>query len=82
MTKVIHTHQPYPNQAFTAGPRISDAMKLRIQQALLSEEGQAAMSKLRQRFAAGEKLVPANDAEYDGISEVLDRAVGFGIFGF
>ncbi len=82
LTKVIHTHQPYPNQAFTAGPRIGDPVKLKIQQALLSEEGQTAMLKLRERFAAGEKLIPANNEEYDGISKVLDRAVGFGIFGF
>lgn len=78
-TKAVYTHLPYPNQAFTAGPRISPALKTKIRNAMLSGEGQAAMSLLRDRFAPGAYLAAADNEEYDGISLVLKRAEGFGL---
>lgn len=81
-TKVIHQHPAFPNQAFTAGPRMSAELKEKVRQALLSPAGQQAMARLRERYAAGKDLVEANDAEYAGVSSVLDRAVGFGIFAY
>lgn len=81
-TKVVHQHDPYPNQAFTAGPQMSDELKERVRQALLSPEGQQAMTRLRERYAGGRDLISANDAEYAEVNRVLDRAVGFGIFAY
>ena len=77
-TKAVHTHLPYPNQAFSAGPRLSSALKVSIKKALLSNDGQAAMSKLRDRFTEGALLVSAENEEYEGISLVLKRASNFG----
>lgn len=77
-TKAVYTHLPYPNQAFTAGPRISPALKTKIRNAMLSPEGQTAMSMLRDRFAPGAYLVSADNEEYEGISLVLKRAENFG----
>ncbi|MCW9012432.1 MAG: phosphate/phosphite/phosphonate ABC transporter substrate-binding protein [Gammaproteobacteria bacterium] len=76
-TKAIHTHLPYPNQAFTLGPRITPDIKMKIQKNLLSEDGQVALSKLRDRFTRGAKLVSAENEEYEGISMVLKRAGNF-----
>lgn len=81
-TKVVHQHPAFPNQAFTAGPRMSAELKEKVRQALLSPAGQQATARLRERYAAGKDLVEADDAEYAGVSDVLDRAVGFGIFAY
>lgn len=76
-TRAVHTHLPYPNQAFTAGPRIDPAIKAKIRKAMLSKEGQMAMSRLRDRFTQGAQLVAAENEEYEGISLVLKRASNF-----
>ena len=76
-TRAIHTHLPYPNQAFTAGTSITPNLKSKIVRNLLSDEGQSAMSNLRDRFSRGAGLVSADNEEYEGISMVLKRADNF-----
>ena len=76
-SKAVHTHLPYPNQAMTAGPKLSAALKERVRTALISEEGQEALSKLRERFTRGAHVVSAVNEEYEGISLVLKRANNF-----
>ena len=76
-TRAVHTHLPYPNQAFTAGTGITPNLKSKIVRTLLSEEGQSAMSNLRDRFSRGAELVSAENEEYEGISMVLKRADNF-----
>lgn len=76
-TIAIHTHLPYPNQAFTAGPNLSPELKEKIIDGLLSDDGQQALLKLRERFTRGEKLVSVENEEYEGISMVLKRAGNF-----
>lgn len=76
-TRAIHTHLPYPNQAFTSASTITPNLKEKIVTALLSEQGQTAMSRLRDRFTRGAELVSAENEEYEGISMVLKRADNF-----
>ena len=76
-TRAIHTHLPYPNQAFTAGPDLTPELKEKIIDGLLSEDGQIALLNLRERFTRGEKLVSVDNEEYEGISMVLKRAGNF-----
>lgn len=76
-TKSIHTHLPYPNQAFTASPKFTPEFKARITKSLLSDEGQAALLNLRERYTRGAKLVSVENEEYEGISMVLKRAGNF-----
>ncbi|VAW64549.1 hypothetical protein MNBD_GAMMA09-933 [hydrothermal vent metagenome] len=76
-TKAVHTHLPYPNQAFTVGPKITPSLQSKITSSLLSEEGQKAMTKLRDRFTRGAQLINADNEEYEGISMVLSRADNF-----
>lgn len=77
-TKSIHTHLPYPNQAFTTASSITPSLKEKIIAELLSEQGQNAMTRLRERFTRGAELVGAENEEYEGISMVLKRADNFG----
>ena len=77
-TKAVYTHLPYPNQGFTAGPRMSTALKQKVRNALLSDDGQAACALLLERFSPGNFLVGADNEEYEGISMVLKRAENFG----
>lgn len=76
--KVIHQHHAYPNQAFTVSNKLDPSLRKKIQEALLSKEGQTAMQFLRDRYARGRKLVNANPDEYLDVSNVLDSVYGFG----
>lgn len=76
-TKSIHTHLPYPNQAFTASQKIPESVREKIRSALLSEEGHKAMENLRKRYTGGTKLVSADDEEYDSIYSLLIQAKSF-----
>ncbi|VAW63342.1 hypothetical protein MNBD_GAMMA11-1551 [hydrothermal vent metagenome] len=76
-TRTLHTHLPYPNQAFTVSSRISEGLGDSIREALLSEEGQKALENLRKRYTGGSKLVSAEDEEYDSIYMLLINAENF-----
>jgi ABC-type phosphate/phosphonate transport system substrate-binding protein len=76
-SKIIHQHQPYPNQAFTLGPRITPAMHAQILKAMQSEEGKMATKGLREKFCKGENLVAATKEEYADVSQVLKTYWGF-----
>ena len=77
VAKIIYQHQPYPNQAFTAGQRVSSVMRDKIVQALMSEEGKIATKGLRDTYAKGEDLVAANKEEYANVALVLKNYWGF-----
>lgn len=70
LVKVLYKHKPLPNQALSAGPRISAEMQARIKHALLSEEGRAATAKLRATYA-GKDFMPATPGEYAGLGMLL-----------
>lgn len=77
VTRIIHQHQPYPNQAFTLGPRITPAMRDKILKAMLSEEGKLATKGLRDKFCKGDDLVAATKEEYADVALVLKSYWGF-----
>lgn len=68
--KVLYQHRPLPNQAFSAGPRISTDVQEKIRAALLSDAGKEATAKLREIYAAKE-LTAASSAEYAGLGKLL-----------
>jgi len=76
-TKVIYKTPPQPNQAFTAGPRLTPEDQAKIAAALTSPEAGQATEKLRDRFKVGDSFVAANNAEYVGLAELLRREWGF-----
>ncbi len=70
LARIVYRHAALPNQALSAGPRITAAMRDRIQQALLSEEGRKATAGLRATYA-GKNFVPASAKEYAGLGVYL-----------
>lgn len=74
--KTVFTSKPLPNQAFSAGPKVTPEMRERIAKALLSPEGMTATEKMREVFKI-EKLVPATEEEYQGLGRLLRDVYGF-----
>ncbi len=64
-----------PNQALSAGPRITPEMQAKIKQALLSEEGKKATEKLREAYVT--ELVSASREEYAGLGRLLKDTMYF-----
>jgi ABC-type phosphate/phosphonate transport system substrate-binding protein len=74
--KVVFTSQPLPNQAFSAGPRVTADKRDKIARALLSPEGAIATQKLRTLFKI-QHLLPATVDEYRGLGRLLRDVWGF-----
>ena len=70
LARIVYRHTALPNQALSAGPRITAAMRNRIQQVLLSAEGRQATATLRATYA-GRDFVPATAKEYAGLGVYL-----------
>jgi len=78
LAKVLFTSKPYPNQAFSAGPKVTPEMRERIVKALLSPEGAAATQKMRDIYKA-QSLAPATVEEFQGLGVLLRDVYGFGL---
>lgn len=76
-TKVVFQSKGLPNQAFSAGTRVSPADQAKIAAALTSADAAGPTAKLRARFNVGDRLVAANNAEYAGIGQLLRNEFGF-----
>jgi len=74
--KAIFTSRPLPNQAFSAGPKVTPEMRERIVKALLSPEGAAATQKMREMFKI-KQLEAASNEEYSGLGRLLRDVWGF-----
>jgi ABC-type phosphate/phosphonate transport system substrate-binding protein len=74
--KVVFTSKPLPNQAFSAGPKVTPEMRDKIIKALLSPEGLAATAKMREVYKAP-KLEAATVEEYQGLGRLVRNEWGF-----
>ena len=74
--KVLFASKPLPNQAFSVGPRVKPEVRVKLVDALLSPEGLAASSKMREVFKAP-KLEAASAEEYQGLGRLLRDVWGF-----
>lgn len=74
VAKVIYRAAPLPNQALSAGPRVSRQMRQQIRAAMLSPAGQAVTQNLRQAYAA-QDFVAADRAEYAGLGDLLAHSL-------
>lgn len=75
-TRVIFTTRAVPNQAFTAGPRVSPELKDKIAKSLLSPESKQATQKLLEEFKV-QNFEPATKEEYAGLGKLLRDTWGF-----
>lgn len=75
--RVIYSHPPYPQQALTAGPRLSAGEQTKITDALLVSAAQDALSAFRDVYALSGWFARAQNAEYAGLSSYLALVQGF-----
>ena len=76
-TRAIFTSSDLPDQAFSAGPRVSPEDQARIAAALVSPQASGPTEKLRARYRVGNSFVAANNQEYTGIAEYLKNEWGY-----
>lgn len=75
--KIIYTHPVLPNQALTAGPRINETLRGRIEAALSSPEGIEIMNRVAAEYGSKE-FTTATRAEYAPVADLLREERGFG----
>lgn len=77
IVRVIHTTKSLPNQAFSAGPRISAQDQALIAAALMSKEGSPAIARLVAAYGGDQGMAYANKQEYAGLEAYLKDSWGY-----
>jgi hypothetical protein len=76
-THVIFKAKAYPNQAFSAGPRVSPHDQVTMARALAAPEARPATERLREAYALSGDFIPASRDEYAGVASVLRDTWGY-----
>jgi hypothetical protein len=66
-----------PEQALTVGPRITEAERSKLVQALLSPEADSALARVRKDYGLGQNFVAADSQQYVGLARYLKDMRGF-----
>lgn len=77
LVRVLYKTKTLPNQAFSAGPRISREDQAKIAAALISPEGSAATARLMSTYGTDKGLAYANKEEYAGLDVYLKDTWGY-----
>lgn len=75
-TRVIYRTGPMPQQAFSAGPRISPSDKIRIGDALLATDVPA-LAEFRKTYGISGNLIRSGDADYLELAKYLRDTWGY-----
>jgi len=78
LTRVLHQSRPLPNQAFSAGPRLSADEQLALSKALTSEPARQALTALLAAHGAEVGLALVAKDEYAGMDRYLKNVWGYG----
>lgn len=76
-TRVIYSHRPYPEQALTAGPRLSTDEQAGIANALTVTNAAVTLASFREAYALRGWFVRARNEEYAGLGVYLKPVQGF-----
>jgi ABC-type phosphate/phosphonate transport system substrate-binding protein len=76
-TRVVFKNPSMPQQAFSAGPRLSPAEQAKVTEALLSPTNEPAFAKFREAYSLGRSLVRAGNEEYTTLGKYLKDTRGF-----
>jgi ABC-type phosphate/phosphonate transport system substrate-binding protein len=76
-TRIVFKTPAMPNQAFSAGPRVSLEDQMKIAQALASADAAGPTEKLRAAYKVGDSFALANNQEYNGLAEYLRNEWGY-----
>jgi hypothetical protein len=74
---VVYTTRTLPNQAFSAGPRITTQDQALIAAALLSKDGSPAVARLVSAYGGEQGLAYASKQEYAGLDVYLKDSWGY-----
>jgi ABC-type phosphate/phosphonate transport system substrate-binding protein len=76
-TRIVFKAKAYPNQAFSAGPRVAPEDQVKIARALSAPNARPATAKLREAYALnGDFQIAAKD-EYAGVASILKDTWGY-----
>ncbi len=75
--KIVFKARTLPNQAFSAGPRLSAAEQAKVAAALVSPEASGPTENLRATYKVGPSFAPTSNEEYAGIAEFLKNEWGY-----
>ncbi|MBS1245924.1 MAG: hypothetical protein H6R47_123 [Proteobacteria bacterium] len=76
-TRVVFRAKAYPNQAFSAGPRIAPEDQVKIARALSAPNARTATANLREAYALNGDFQPAAKDEYAGVASILKDSWGY-----
>jgi ABC-type phosphate/phosphonate transport system substrate-binding protein len=76
-TRVVFKAKAYPNQAFSAGPRIAPEDQVKIARALSAPNARTATASLREAYALSGDFQTASKDEYAGIASILKDTWGY-----
>jgi ABC-type phosphate/phosphonate transport system substrate-binding protein len=75
--RIVMRTRAMPEQAFSAGLRVSPAERAKIAEALLSPAAKATLAKFFEAYGAGKGFLPATNSEYAGLGEYLLSVWGY-----
>jgi ABC-type amino acid transport substrate-binding protein len=76
-TKIVFRGATLPDNAVSAGPRLSAQDQEKITRALLSPEGEKATAKMRAKYASNKPFSAANNKEFAGLGTYLKNEWGY-----
>lgn len=77
LAHIVFKTPAMPNQAFSAGPRVSLEDQAKIARALAAPEAAAPTEKLRAAYKVGNSFALASNQEYRGLAEYLRSEWGY-----
>ncbi|HYA36959.1 MAG TPA: PhnD/SsuA/transferrin family substrate-binding protein [Candidatus Methylomirabilis sp.] len=77
LVRILFKTKALPNQAFSAGPRISPEDRAAIAAALISQEGADVTARMRAAYGGEKGLAYATKTEYTGLDVYLKNTWGY-----
>jgi hypothetical protein len=77
VVRAVYTTKSLPNQAFSAGPRITSQDQALIAAALLSKDGSPAVARLVSAYGADKGLAYTSKEEFAGLEAYLKDSWGY-----
>lgn len=77
VVRTLYRSPAFPNQAFSAGPRLAPEERARLARALTGPGADAALGAVRWHYGMRQALVAASDEQYFGLARFLENEWGF-----
>jgi hypothetical protein len=75
--RIIFRGATLPDNALSAGPRVTPAEQEKIARALLTPEGEKATARLREKYAQGKPFINTQNREFAGLGTYLRNEWGY-----